>query len=151
MLKLLQFDLFWRFHEAILHTANSKSCPIHCKAKRVLNFTSKFDEANVTNLHTGLDLQANRLRYPRINFFSLSLADRKKKYVFFSKPFSYLVGSSKNRKDGSSNNSSPIDSRLRSPPDKQEMRVFLLLDNPSVFTIDSICHQERIQFYKTPG
>lgn len=54
----------------------------------------------------------------------------------------YLVGSSRNRTAGLSNNSRPIESRLRSPPDKFEILVRWLFISPKVFKIISICRSK---------
>jgi hypothetical protein len=40
------------------------------------------------------------------------------------------------------NNSTPIESRLHSPPDKQEIRVRLLFIRPNVFITSLIYHNE---------
>jgi hypothetical protein len=91
-------------------------------------------------MHCKLDELSSPL-YRTINIFSWKL----KLFLNSLKCYIYLVGSSKNKIDGLLNNSTPMESRLHSPPDKQEIRVCLLFVSPSVFIISLVCHTGNVR------
>ena len=61
--------------------------------------------------------------------------------IFFPR---YLVGSSKNKMSGLSINSSAMERRLHSPPDKQEIRVRRQFKRPSVCITPLICQIKSV-------